>query len=162
MSVRYEDLPHERPELESVLPDSLGGTPLLKDSFGGDFAVGDEDLYLGVFGALVDQLVPPERQQDGVFFAEQLDRLWAASGYFRSASGDSCCVRVFRLEAAPAGFWDGVLAALGWASHGPGVRGDGLAGNRLRAYAFVREGDLWELSVQGEDEPDERLLAELA
>jgi hypothetical protein len=108
-SVRYEDLPHERPELEALLPDSLAGCPLLEDSVAGEFAIAGEDLYLGSFPAAVDELVPAERRDDGVFFSGQLGRLWLVTG-FCEREGDS--VRLYGVGAEGEAFWNRVVARL--------------------------------------------------
>ncbi len=156
MPIEYADLPHERTDLEALLPDELAGLPLLKSSVDGDFAIGDEGLYTGVFSDVVDELVPDERRSGDAFFAEQLQRLWLATGYFMTPSGDPCSLTLYRVDDAPAGLWESVLArrgSSGWA--------EGLGGNRLRAFAFERDGDLLELMLRGPGDLDAQLVDEL-
>jgi hypothetical protein len=110
-SVRYEDLPHERPDLEALLPDSLAGLPLLKCSEDGRFAVGNQDLYLGAFQAITDELVPPERRADNDFLGTQLDRLWVAIGHLERQGGGGI-VQLFVLDDPEPNFWGNVLERL--------------------------------------------------
>jgi hypothetical protein len=109
--VSYEDLPHERPDLEARLPDSLAGLPLLEDSVGGHFAIGGENLYPGPFPAVVDELVPADRRDDGGFFGEQLDRLWLVTGFF-DRDGHACAAHLFGVDGEDEAFWDRVVAGL--------------------------------------------------
>lgn len=74
--VRYEELEHEVPELERLLPDSYAGQPLLKTSFRGSGAIGNEDLYLGVWPVLADELLA------GPDPNAALDRIEIAEGFF--------------------------------------------------------------------------------
>jgi hypothetical protein len=128
-------------------------------------AVGSEDLYLGAFPAVLEELVPQQLRHDDACFSRQAQRLWAVTGFFE-LEGHSSGLRLYRVDAADDAFRDRVAVRLeseSWARasvHGRDVlRATGLAGNDVRSLVSRAPAGLLELSLQGPDQGDGELAA---
>ncbi len=100
-------LPHQFPDLEARLPSTYAGKPVPTTSYDSEFAVGNEDLYSGVFNAITTVLLPASGTP-----LPDLDRLQVAEAFLDPPYPYAVVVQAFRVPGAGPGYWNQVIDTL--------------------------------------------------
>jgi len=99
-SASVDNLEHQFPELERLLPATMGGLPAIgRTSFDGEAAADDESLYFGIYARLIDAVG-----------AEDAARIHIAEETWPLAGEGWLMLRVFQLDTRE-DLWPSVITA---------------------------------------------------